>query len=109
MFERAPRFKIEVIHSFYGKKVDGELSFTYTINIKITEKNMSHYKKLDNLEKALKGELEVLNDVIDKRIIRGLSYAREARRHKFILSRIQEIKRESRSGTNWLVRSFSLI
>ena len=62
-----------------------------------------------NLEKMLRKELEVLNNVIDQKIIRGLSYAREARRHKFILSRIQEMKREVRSGTNWLTRSFSII
>ena len=66
---------------------------------------MSRY----NLEKALRKELEVVNDIIDQRIIKGLSYAREARRHKFILSRIQEIKREARSGTNWLARSLSII
>ena len=70
---------------------------------------MSYYKKLDNLEKTLRQELEVLNDVIDQRIIKGISYARESRRHKFILSRIQEIRREARSGTNWLTRSFSII
>ena len=62
-----------------------------------------------NLERALRKELEVVNDIIDQRIIKGLSYARESRRHKFILSRIQEIKREAKSGTNWLVRSFSII
>ena len=62
-----------------------------------------------NLEKALRNELVVLNDIIDKRIIKGLSYAREARRHKFILSRIAEMKREDRSGINWLTRSFSII
>jgi hypothetical protein len=62
-----------------------------------------------NLERVLRNELEVLNDVIDKRIIRGLSYAREARRHKFILSRIAEMRREDRSGINWLTKSFSII
>ena len=62
-----------------------------------------------NLEKTLRKELEVLNDIIDQKIIRGASYAREARRHKFILSQIQQIKREARSGTNWLSRSFSII
>ena len=62
-----------------------------------------------NLEKVLKKELEVLNDVIDQRIIRGLSYTHEAKRHKFILSRIQEMRRESKSGINWLGRSFSII
>jgi len=62
-----------------------------------------------NLEKILKGELEILNDVIDQKIIRGLSYNREAKRHKFILSRLVEIRKESRSTSNWFGRAFSTI
>ncbi|MCX6701837.1 MAG: hypothetical protein NTX96_01415 [Candidatus Zambryskibacteria bacterium] len=60
-----------------------------------------------NLEKVLRRELEVLNDQIDEKIIRGLSYAREAKRHKFILSSLANIHRESRSDSGWLVKSFS--
>lgn len=62
-----------------------------------------------NLEKILKKELEVLNDQIDEKIIRGLSYAREARRHKFILTSLSNIRRESRTDSGWLTRSFSII
>lgn len=58
-----------------------------------------------NLEKTLREELEVLNDQIDHKIIRGLSYAREARRHKFILLRIAEIRKAQRLG--WLGKSFN--
>lgn len=58
-----------------------------------------------NLEKALKRELEVLNDVIDQKIIRGLSYSKEAKRHKFIVYSLASMKRSS--GSNWLARSFS--
>ena len=47
-----------------------------------------------NLEKILRSELEVLNDIIDHKIIKGLSYAREAKRHKFILSKLAEVKKE---------------
>ncbi len=62
-----------------------------------------------NLEKSLRKELSQLNDIIDEKILRGYSYAREAKRHKFILSRIQEIKRKSKSGTNWLSRTLSIV
>ncbi len=79
----------------------GELWFTY--NIKYIRTNQNTMSK-QNLEKSLRKELEVLNDVIDQRIIRGLSYTREARRHKFILSNLSNIQR-ARSG--WMVRSLS--
>jgi len=60
-----------------------------------------------NLEKTLQKELGVLNDQIDQKIIKGLSYVRESRRHKFILARLSDIKRSSRSG--WLSKSFSFV
>ncbi len=55
-------------------------------------------------EKTLVRELEVLNDIIDRKIVRGLSYAREARRHKTILMNLSNIRR---AKSNWMVRSFS--
>lgn len=58
-----------------------------------------------NLEKTLREELDILNDQIDRKIIRGLSYAREARRHKFILSRINELRKAQHSS--WFGRSFA--
>jgi len=59
-----------------------------------------------NLERVLMRELEVINDEIDKKIIRGLSYAKEARRHKFILNRLSDIRR-AETGTGWFVKPFS--
>lgn len=61
-----------------------------------------------NLEKILRRELEVLNDQIDQKIIKGLSYAREAKRHKFLLSSLANVRREARSSSGWL-RTFSII
>ncbi|HEY4505772.1 MAG TPA: hypothetical protein VJG67_03715 [Candidatus Paceibacterota bacterium] len=59
-----------------------------------------------NLERELRRELEVVNDIIDKKIIRGMSYAREARRHKFILSNLSSLRKgETKSG--WFGRSLS--
>ena len=57
-----------------------------------------------NLERVLRKELEVINDVIDQKIIKGLSYTREARRHKFILNNLENIRR---ARSNWMARSFS--
>jgi hypothetical protein len=62
-----------------------------------------------NLEKVLRKELEIINDQIDEKIIKGLSYVREAKRHKFILSSLADIRRELRSDSGWLTRSFSII
>lgn len=62
-----------------------------------------------NLEKILRRELEALNDQIDEKIIKGLSYAREAKRHKFLLSSLANVRREVRSNSGWLTRTFSII
>jgi hypothetical protein len=62
-----------------------------------------------NLEKALRRELEVLNDVIDQKIVKGLSYAREARRHKSLILGIANLRRASRMQSGWFSRSFSLV
>lgn len=62
-----------------------------------------------NLEKALRQEIEVLNDVIDQKIIKGLSYVREARRHKSLLSSIASLRRVSRAQSGWFSKSFGLV
>lgn len=54
-----------------------------------------------NFEKALRDELEVLNETIDRKIIKGLAYADEARRHKKILSQILEIRRKTSRSGGW--------
>ena len=60
----------------------------------------------NNFEKALRKELAVLNEIIDQKIVRGLSYAKEARRHKFILNSLSDIRR-AQTGSGWFSRSFS--
>ena len=66
---------------------------------------MSKYK----LEKTLRRELGVLNEQIDLKIIKGLSYAREARRHKFLVSRLSDMQRESKSNASWFSKSFNFV
>lgn len=60
-----------------------------------------------NLEKSLKRELRALNEIIDQKIIRGLPYNREAKRHKFILSSLADIRRTE--GRNIWFKTFSLV
>jgi hypothetical protein len=59
-----------------------------------------------NLERMLRRELGALNDIIDAKIIRGLSYAREARRHKFLQSSLHRLRQSDKSG--WLARSLGI-
>lgn len=67
---------------------------------------MTQYKKFDSLEKALKRQLEALNEQIDRKIVRGLSYTTEARKHKLVLASIMNLRRtQARAG--WFGRSLN--
>ncbi|MBX4189283.1 hypothetical protein KW785_01650 [Candidatus Parcubacteria bacterium] len=55
-----------------------------------------------HLESLLKEELGSVNDLIDRKIIKGLSYAREARRHKFITARLRQLHKQTHPS--WLSR-----
>ncbi|KND49853.1 MAG: hypothetical protein AB198_00395 [Parcubacteria bacterium C7867-003] len=58
-----------------------------------------------NLERTLRAQLETLNDIIDRKIVRGQSYSREAKEHKHILTRLSNLKR---ARSNWMFRTLSL-
>ena len=49
------------------------------------------------MHKVIRRELEELNNKIDEKILKGLSYVREARRHKFLLSQLYGLRRSSNS------------
>ncbi|MBI2096298.1 MAG: hypothetical protein HYT43_01540 [Candidatus Taylorbacteria bacterium] len=55
--------------------------------------------------KKLYNELRMINDIIDRRIVRGRPYRREALRHKFLLSQIRKLERRSSS---FIFRSYPL-
>ncbi|MBU6370457.1 MAG: hypothetical protein KGH93_02195 [Patescibacteria group bacterium] len=61
------------------------------------------------LEKTIRDELKKLNDAIDVKVIRGLSYRREALRHRFLLSRLSDLHRPAKFAAGWLERSLSNI
>lgn len=56
-------------------------------------------------KKAIESELKKLNEVIDLKIVQGSSYAKEARRHKFLLRQLKSMSGQS----GWFQKSFSLV
>jgi len=61
------------------------------------------------LEKNIQAELKKINDIIDLKILKGLSYRREALRHRFLLNRLTDIHRLSKFHSNWLQRSVNVV
>lgn len=53
------------------------------------------------IEKSARVEMAKLNEVIDWKIIKGMSYRREAERHKFLLRRLSGFKRPVQSAWSW--------
>ncbi|HEY4515788.1 MAG TPA: hypothetical protein VJH67_01220 [Candidatus Paceibacterota bacterium] len=52
-----------------------------------------------SLKKRIRRELENLNDKIDAKIVRGRSYAWEARKHKELLCQLYNLNRQAVSGS----------
>lgn len=78
--------------------------FTYTIFIKeirIIIKNMSKIKLVHNLRR----EIKKLNSEIDLKIIKGLPYKAEARRHKFLVSQFYGFYESSKQS--WFRRTMT--
>lgn len=61
------------------------------------------------LEKKIKSELSRINDIIDVKIVKGMSYRREALRHRFLLNRLVDLHRVSRFHSNWFQRSVNVV
>jgi hypothetical protein len=56
------------------------------------------------LKKEIQHEIVRINKVIDRKILKGLPYTREARHHKLLLARLSILNR-----TNWLARSMRVM
>ncbi len=52
------------------------------------------------LVSTISRELEVINEQIDWKIIKGMSYKRDARRHKLLLSMLQDVRRVSERSSS---------
>lgn len=61
------------------------------------------------LEKTIREELHKLNDIIDIKILKGMSYKREALRHRFLLSRLSDMHRLKKFNSNWLQRAINVM
>ena len=61
------------------------------------------------LEKNIKSELKKINDIIDLKIIKGVSYKRESLRHRFLLYRLVDLHRLPKFQSNWLQRSVNIM
>lgn len=59
----------------------------------------------NTFKKAIEQELRKLNEEIDSKIVKGLSYMKESKRHKALLRQLNSFKRH----TNLFQKSFNLI
>jgi len=64
------------------------------------------YMSKHEIIKSLRQEIKKMNRVIDMKIIQGLPYYNESRRHKFLTL---QLRRLSPSGGNWFGRSMSFV
>lgn len=60
-------------------------------------------------EKTIRVELSTLNEIIDQKIIKGLSYKRESRRHKALLSQLTHMNSTRVLQPGWFGRSLRLV
>jgi len=56
--------------------------------------------------RTIRSEVERLNQEIDLRIIKGISYARQAKRHKMLMNQLAQL---SSSGHSWFNRSMNFV
>lgn len=61
------------------------------------------------LVRELKQEIDKLNTVIDLKIIRGISYRAESRRHKFLMSQLSSLSQRPVVSKGWIDRMSHLV
>lgn len=61
------------------------------------------------IERTIRVELERLNEVIDRKIMRGMSYRKEAEKHSFLRSRLSQLSRSRIFSRNWFGRSLGFV
>ncbi len=63
----------------------------------------------NNVEKTIRRELNRLNEIIDEKIIRGLSYRREAEKHSILRVKLSALNRSRFFYSNWLPKSLGFM
>jgi len=61
------------------------------------------------LEKRIRQEIKVLNDIIDAKILNNESYKIDALRHRILLARLSDLHRLSKFNSNWLKRTVNIL
>lgn len=61
----------------------------------------------NRLIKTIHTELDKINEQIDLKIIRGMSYRRESMRHKFLTSHLTQAIRKTNTG--WMRQAASMV
>lgn len=79
--------------------------FTYTTHVKVNHKTMSQKQ----FKKAIELEIEHLNSLIDKKIIRGVDYREEAIRHRELLRSLKRFSDQSFFGLGRVLSFMHLI
>ncbi len=90
-------FYLPVIHRF---ALRGEPQFTYNYSIIIMSK--------EKLLQTLTSEIEQINEEIDLKVIRGIPYKREAKRHKLLVSMLNEVGEKMNVRQSFSFLSFLL-
>ncbi|MEN9604761.1 MAG: hypothetical protein RJB39_446 [Candidatus Parcubacteria bacterium] len=54
--------------------------------------------------KTIQSEIERINQEIDMKILRGLSYKKESKHHKFLLTHLSDILK-NRGGSRWFAKA----
>ena len=62
----------------------------------------------EKLVKTISREIAEINETIDMKVIRGVPYKREAKRHKLLVSMLSDIGRRAQAQSRWSFASFLL-
>ncbi len=56
--------------------------------------------------KTIQSELERINQEIDMKILRGISYKKESKHHKFLLTHLSDLLKNKKSvGPRWFAKA----
>ncbi len=60
----------------------------------------------EKLVKTISREIAEINESIDMKVIRGVPYKQEAKRHKLLVSMLSDIGRKAQAQRQWSFSSF---
>ena len=60
----------------------------------------------EKLVKTISREIAQINETIDMKVIQGVSYKQEAKRHKLLISMLADVSRRAQTQSRWSFASF---